>query len=96
MSRGSPGYFYRPHSSIRECARRLRQSGARARKLKDEASLRALVRVHEAVKDDPDKEYALLHLIHSGFLAAKETGATWARAMDHILDGFERNAAAGE
>lgn len=87
-----PGKQWVPHNGNRECLRRMQQSLRRIEKLRDEASVAALARLHAALTDDPDPAAGVLNLAHSALLAADGVGCTWADAVNHLLDRFEERA----
>ena len=71
------------------------QRWRRVEKLKNEASRLARARVTGSTDDEPEPEYARMHLAHVALMASEDTGVRWAQAMNHLLDQFDARAAGG-
>lgn len=96
------------HQGKRQRLRVVRQRMARVEKMKDEASRAALARIRASVADEPDPEYAAMHLVHVAMLAAEgiakgdeshgiePTPCTWAEAANHLMNRFDARAGAEE
>lgn len=73
------------HCGPRAQRRYLKQRWARIEKLKDAASRMAREQLLDAVCDDPDPEFAALHLGHVALAMAEEIGRPWAECVASIL-----------
>ena len=89
------GTQYVGHDGKKARFRRLRQRYGRILKLaeRDDATEKALLRCHASVEQEPDPDYAAMHLTAAADDAARGTGATWAAAMNSLLDRFAAAAA---
>jgi hypothetical protein len=80
------------HCGKQQQRRNLRRACAAVYRLKDEWSLRALARLRESIKDDPDPLAAEYNLATAALEASRACETTWAEAMDRLLDKFEERA----
>ena len=77
-----------PHSRLRQACRNLRHACGPVFKLVDEASVLARKRCVADTSNEPEPEYASLHLMHAAWEAHDSTGEPWALCMNYLLDKF--------
>jgi hypothetical protein len=90
------GKVWHSHSGPRQRMRILRRSWAAIEALcaKDPQAKAARERLLDAVAEDPDSEFAALHLGHTALLSAQDCRVSWTDAVNHLLNKLEENAAA--
>jgi hypothetical protein len=90
------GKQWRPHCGARQRGRALRRSWTAIEALcaKDPEAKAARERLLDAVSEDPDAEFAALHLGHTALLAAADCRTSWAASVNHLLDTIEAGRAA--
>lgn len=91
------GYQYKGFCGRRAQLRYLRQRAHLVERLRDHDTRAALERVAAAVAEDPERDYARLHLIHVALQAAEEltrngTPTTWAASANFMLDHYDEVA----
>jgi hypothetical protein len=82
------GYQYIGLDGGRARRRRMMQSLAQVKKLADEGTLEAMEALAEAAREEPDPDAMFLHLVHAAWVAAQETGTTWAESVAAMLQKF--------
>lgn len=92
------GKSYVGHCGKAQRLRNLKHQLHRVEKIAkhDAAAATALTMLREFVKDDPDPDYAFLHLVSAALDAADGTGASWAQAASSLMLKFSMKAAENE
>lgn len=80
------------HVGRGERLRKLRQMARPALKLKDEASVKAVERIRLSTADEPEPEYAMLHLIAAALQSANDCKVDFAQAANFMMDRFDKAA----
>lgn len=79
------GSEWSSHTGRRQRFRNLRNTTRSVLNSKDPETVSALVRIREAVKDDPEPEFGFLNILAAANRSADDTGVSIVEAVDYML-----------
>lgn len=80
---------WKRHSNRHQQLRNLRNACRPILNSKDPATVVAVARVVNGVKDEPTPEFGKLHLVFAALDASDQTGESWVVAMNYLMDQFD-------
>lgn len=83
---------WKAHCNTRAAMRNLRHKCHRFLVSRDTEIVAQVDRVRNAVKDEPNPEFGLLHLLCAAVDASEGTGVAWAECMKYYMDQFDAQA----